>query len=59
MSISEHDLNCYCGQPVDLAAMPTALHCPRCGRTLDRWVLETARPAYGTVAAAPLLQPAA
>jgi len=57
MSISEHDLNCYCGQPVDLAATSTAVHCPRCGRTLDRWA--PARPAYGPVASVLVLQPAA
>jgi hypothetical protein len=59
MSISEHDLNCHCGQPVDLAATSTAVHCPRCGRALDRWVLEPARPAYDAVGSALVLEPAA
>ena len=53
MSISEHDLNCICGQPVDLTA--NALHCPRCGRTVDQGDLAPARPHYGTQG----LQPAA
>jgi uncharacterized paraquat-inducible protein A len=59
MSISEHDLNCHCGQPVDLAATSTAVHCPRCGRKLDRWVPAPARPAYDAVATALVLEHAA
>jgi hypothetical protein len=44
MSISEHDLNCICGQPVDLTV--TAVHCPRCGRTVEAGDLTPARPSY-------------
>ena len=34
MSMREHNLDCSCGQPVDLVATAIAVHCPRCGRTI-------------------------
>jgi predicted RNA-binding Zn-ribbon protein involved in translation (DUF1610 family) len=49
MSVSEHDLNCFCGQPVDVTATSAAVHCPRCGRTLDRGHLTPARPTYAAL----------
>ena len=50
MSISEHDLNCFCGQPVDLTARSAAVHCPRCGRTVDPGHLAPARHPYDVLA---------
>ena len=38
MSTRAHDLNCFCGQPVDQGSPVTSsqVHCPRCGRTVSR-----------------------
>ena len=34
MSTIEHDLDCECGQPLDVAVTSASRHCPRCGQTL-------------------------
>ena len=31
MSISEHHINCFCGQPVDRIETSVSTNCPRCG----------------------------
>ena len=44
MSISEHHINCFCGQPVDRIETSVSTNCPRCGansswpgRRMDHW----------------------
>ena len=32
MPAINHDLDCDCGQPLDLVVASMSLHCPRCGR---------------------------
>lgn len=36
MPVREHDLNCFCGQPLDTTVAAAAVHCTRCGLTIPR-----------------------
>ena len=36
MSVREHDLNCFCGQPLDTTVAAASVHCTRCGLTTAR-----------------------
>jgi predicted RNA-binding Zn-ribbon protein involved in translation (DUF1610 family) len=33
MAVSEHNLSCFCGQPLETIASSVSVHCPRCGLT--------------------------
>lgn len=46
MSISEHHIDCFCGQPVDRIETSVSTNCPRCGAsTLGLVAAWTAHPA--------------
>jgi predicted RNA-binding Zn-ribbon protein involved in translation (DUF1610 family) len=47
MATRERNIDCSCGQPVDLVPTAIAAHCPRCGRIVSRSAATGAeRPAY-------------